>query len=238
MQKDVGALYRKLHGGLNNDILKHWIEHKSDHYTLLRAFSDRPGIGEWLRFKATLVDNMLAGFRKVMNDAGAERMELMPNAFPPPWSLVSGMDYRRVAAHSSAISVKLYTMHWPMMLRFYGDQILKANPGLSGDLLSSALVRWLDIADDDGFPTLTDYSYPPPDVEHPVGEEAQARKINQAQWDAGETPVYVLAHGYGPIDDFRKRLQVAWNSGRHGIWVNRYAYLTDEKLEAIGEICK
>ena len=101
--------------------------------------AEHPGIGQWLQFKAKLVERMLAGFRKVMDDSGGEHMELMPNAFPPPFTAVSGMDFAAAAEHSAAISVKLYTMHWPMILRFYGDQILNANPGLS----SQALVRAL-----------------------------------------------------------------------------------------------
>ena len=39
----------------------------------------------------------------------------------------------------------------------------------------------------------------------------------------------MLAHGYGPIGDFRKRIEVAHKAAQHGLWVNRYAYLTDEK---------
>ncbi len=163
-------------------------------------------------------------------------MELMPNAFPPPFTAVSGMDFAAVAKHSAAISVKLYTMHWPMILRFYGDQLMNANPGLSSQALVRALVKWLDIADDDGLPQLEDYNYPRPNVPHPVGPKAQARKIRQAQAQAGDTPIYVLAHGYGPLDDFRKRIEVAHKAGKHGMWVNRYAYLTDEKLEAIGQV--
>jgi hypothetical protein len=120
-----------------------------------------------------------------------------------------------------------------MMLRFYGDQIMAANPGLSDLLLTKFLVKALDLADDGGFDRLEDYSYPDPDTPHPVGPRAQARKIAQAQADAGDTPVYVLAHGYGPLDDFRKRLEVARDAGKHGYWINRYAYLHDDKLEVI-----
>lgn len=237
MRRDVGALYDKLHGGLSDADLRPWVEDQDQgRYHLLRMLSDAPGVGEWLRFKARLVEDMLAGFRRVMNEAGGERMEMLPNAFPPPWTIPSGMDFRRVARVSSAISCKLYTMHWPMMLRFYGDQILEANPGLDSRLLARFLVRALDLADGEGLPDLTDYAYPTPDTPHPVGEEAQRRKIRQAQRDAGDTPVYVLAHGYGPVDDFRKRLRIAKEAGEHGYWVNRYAYLHDRKLEAIREV--
>ncbi len=236
MQRHVGNLYAKLHGGLRDDDLKAWTDPDGGRYGLMRLLSDYPGVGQMIRFKATLVENMLAGFRKVIDEAGGQHMQMLPNAFPPPWTIASGMDFRRVAKHSTAISCKLYTMHWPMMLRFYGDQILKANPGLSNSLLTRALVEWLDIADDQGLERLEDYNYPPPDAPHPVGSEAMARKIRQAQADAGDTPIYVLAHGYGPIDDYRRRIEVAHLAGPHGMWINRYAYLTDEKLEIIGQV--
>ncbi len=237
MRRAVGALYQKLHGGLTNQDLIPWAEPDGGRYRLLHLLKDIPAILDWLRFKATLVEELIAAFRKVLDAAGAKRVELVPNAFPPPWSLVSGLDFGRVGRHASAIGVKLYTMHWPVMLRFYGDALLKANPQLDEKLLTRALVRWLDIADDAGLPTLRDYVYPEPDQAHPVGSRAQTRKIVEAQIAAGSAPVYALAHGYGPPEDFRSRIEVAWRASRHGVWINRYGYLSDAKLEAIRHVC-
>jgi hypothetical protein len=45
-----------------------------------------------------------------------------------------------------------------------------------------------------------------------------------------------LVHGYGPLGDFCRRLQLVADSGAHGVWINRYGYLSDRKLEAIGKI--
>lgn len=125
-----------------------------------------------------------------------------------------------------------------MILRFYGDTLRKANPRLSDRLLTRTLVRCLDIADDDGLANLDDYGYPEPNVAHPVGEKAQARKIHQAQTDAEDHPILALAHGYGSLDDCRRRLQVAWRAGKHGMWINRYGYLSDAKMKVVAEVCR
>ena len=148
------------------------------------------------------------------------------------------MDYRRNAKHCGSISVKLYGMHWAMMLRFYGDQLSEANPELSDALLVKALVKTLSIADDDGFSSLNEYHYPEPDEAHPVGRQAQLDKIGKALSEAGDTPIHVLAHGYGPLEDFQRRIKIAREASPHGAWVNRYAYLSDDKLDAIGQAFK
>lgn len=238
MQRQTAALYARLLGGLTDADLTPWTTPDGGRHRLLRLLSGSPGVLDLLSFKAALVDELLAGFRDTLTKSAGERIELMPNAFPPPFTLASGMDFVRAGKHSSAISVKLYTMHWPMMLRFYGDALLAANPGTSPELLVRALVRWFDIADDDGLPRLEDYSYPETDAPHPVGLRAQTRKIAEAQAEAGEAPIYALAHGYGPVKDFRRRLKVAWESSPHGIWINRYGYLSDAKLAVIGEVCR
>ena len=215
-----------------------WLEGDGGRYALARLLASRPKLGEWLRFKAALSSELLASFRTALTAGGGNGKELMPNAFPPPFSLISGLDYGRAAASSAAISVKLYTMHWPMMLRFWGEQIAKRNPGLPERTLVRALARFFDIADDGGFERLADYRYPEPDEPHPAGAEAQARKIRHAQSEAGACPVIALAHGYGPAVDFRRRLQTAYRAARGRVWVNRYGYLSDEKLAAIGEVCR
>jgi hypothetical protein len=81
------------------------------------------------------------------------------------------------------------------------------------------------------------YSYPEPEVPHPVSPRALERKIRQARIAAGPVPILALAHGYGPPQDFQARLQVAWESSRGRVWINRYGYLSDEKLELTRQTC-
>jgi hypothetical protein len=238
MQRDTLALYQKLHGGLTDADLANWLDGDGGRYALVRWLTSYPGVLDLLRFKSALVTELLAGFRRTMNEAGAQRMELVAHAFPPPWNLASGVDFSRSASLVNGFCVKLYTMHWAMMLRFYADQILQANRGLSDALLGKVLVRLLDIADDEGLSKATAYHYSGPDEPHPAGTKAMQRKITQARAEAGMTPVFALAHGYGPLDDFRRRLKAAWEASPAGIWVNRYGYLSDAKLTAIGEITR
>ena len=193
------------------------------------------GVVELAEFKATLVDQYLGGLRAVLDDAGGGRIQMAPTAFPPPWSFVSGLDFNRAARHCDELAVKLYSMHWLMMARFYGDQLLQANPGLSSQRLAKCLIQLLDIADNGPEMRVEDFHYPAPEEPHQIGEAPQRRKIQTAQQAAGETPIRVLAHGYGPLDDFRNRINIASRASEYGFWVNRYGYLADEKLDAIGQ---
>lgn len=238
MQRDAQALYQKLHGGLTDSELAGWLEEDGGRYALVRLATQYPGITEMARFKAKLSADLLAGFRQTMNAVGGQRMELLAHAFPPPWNVLSGVDFALSADHVSAYCVKLYTMHWAMILRFYADQILAANPGLSDELLGRVLVRLLDIADDGGLSKATAYHYSEPEEPHPAGTRAMQRKIELARREAGRTTVYALAHGYGPAADFRRRLAAAWQASPAGVWINRYGYLSDEKLGIIGEVTR
>jgi len=237
MRSAAAALYGSLLGRLQTEDLLPWSEPDGGRYRLARALAARPALLDWLRFKAVLVEELLAGFRRALDETGLRRLELVPNAFPPPFSLASGFDFERAARHVDGISVKLYTMHWPMMVSFWGKALKAANPRVDERELVRAVVCWMDIEDGEAKPSLSDYVYPEPEAPHPVGAQAQARKIRWAQREAGKVPVYALAHGYGPLEDFRSRLRTAWNSSERGVWINRYGYLSDAKLEAIGEIC-
>jgi hypothetical protein len=104
--------------------------------------------------------------------------------------------------------------------------------------LIRALIRILDMADDTpgdrGGSTLDHYHYPEPHEPHPVSDGVQQRKIDACfHLVAGQTKVLPLIHGYGPDDDFNRRVKVVADSQAAGVWVNRYGYLGDPKLESI-----
>jgi hypothetical protein len=196
-----------------------------------------PELLEWLRLKAALSTDLLRDWREAILEAGGPEKELSANAVMPPFSFLTGLDFAATAGHVHSISAKLYTMHWALMVRFWGETLIARNPGLDEALLVRALVRALDLADDEpAGDSLAAYAYPPPDQPHPIGDGPQLRKIEQARRQvAGRAPFYALVHGYGPTDDFRRRLRLALRSRADGVWINRYGYLSDTKLDVIAE---
>ncbi len=238
IRRDVQALWDYLHGDLTNADLTDLASPDRGKFTLLRDLGRFPGVVGWLRLKAALSRDLLRDWRTALTSAGGTGKQLSANAFMPPYTLFTGMDFQGAAEHCDSISAKLYTMHWALMVRFWGDALMAANPGLDEALLVRALVNLMDLTD--GEPaglTLATYDYPEPDAPHPIPNEPQRRKINQALASVGgATPLYALVHGYGPTDDFRRRLQLAADSPVQGVWINRYGYLSDEKLDVIREV--
>ncbi|MBM3534794.1 MAG: hypothetical protein FJX60_17335 [Alphaproteobacteria bacterium] len=207
-------------------------------FRLTQALIDRPALAQWLAFKADLSVGIVRCFRDALDQAAPGKL-LVPGAFPPPWTALSGFSFARAASYADAIMVKLFTMHWPMMIRAWGDAIVAANPSLAGrPEVPRILAALFDIVDGAGFDRLQDWRYPEPEEPHPVGVEAQMRKIALAQVEAGSTPIIALAHGYGPVGDFEDRFRTAWNASDRRVWVNRYGYLADAKLDAIGRIVR
>lgn len=230
----AGALRKRLLGGLAPADLAGWAAGRE---TLAGLFGGSPDLARWLAFKAALSSEVIATFRQALDAAGATRIKLVPNAFPPPLADLSGIDFAKLARTSDGVSVKLYTMHWPMMVRAWGDALAAANPALAADPnLGRGVAKLLGFNDDPGPARLADWRYPEPDEAHPVGPQAQTAKIAAARAAAGGLPVYALAHGYGPVDDFEARMRIAWRASGGRVWVNRYGYLADAKLDAIGRV--
>jgi hypothetical protein len=239
IQHDVRLLYTYLHGSLTNQDLLDFASNDRGKFSLLDLYNRFPGVPAWFRLKAALSADLLQHWRNGILEFGGADKKLAANAFMPPFSYITGLDFAAAAQICDSIAPKLYTMHWSLMIKFWGDVLLTTNPALDETLLVRALVNLLDLADgpEDSGRLIEDYGYPEPDEPHPIPTNAQTRKIEQVRAVVrGRAPIYALVHGYGPLDDFRRRLQLVADSPVDGVWINRYGYLSDEKLDAIGEI--
>jgi hypothetical protein len=237
IRTDVLAFYRYLHGSLRNSDLEDFASPDRGKLAILTLFRRYPGVAEWFRLKAALSNDLLRDWSEAIAEYGGPDKELSANAFMPPFSYITGLDFAGAASHCASIAPKLYTMHWSLIIKFWGDVLLAANDGLDETLLVRALVNLLDLADSGGGTKIADYGYPEPDEPHPIPDAPQIRKIRQAMAEAnGRAKIYPLVHGYGPLDDYKRRFKLVADSPADGAWINRYGYLSDDKLSATGAL--
>jgi hypothetical protein len=237
IQREAAALYRYLHGSLSNADLIDFAGPDRGRFTVGSLFNRFPGIADWFRLKAALSTDLLRDYRDAINEAAGPSKMLSANAFMPPLSYFTGMDFTASSAYCDSISPKLYTMHWSLIVKFWAEALLEANQGVDEALLVRALVNMLDLADNQVDATIADYGYPAPNEPHPIPDNPQIRKLNQALSSArGHTKIYALVHGYGPIEDFERRFRLAAESPVDGVWINRYGYLSDAKLDVIRQV--
>jgi hypothetical protein len=196
------------------------------------ALEDYPGAADLLRFKADSVVAAAADLRRTLDDAGASGVALGLNGFAPPWDLVTGMDYRRVHEVVQATRCKLFSFHWPMITRWWAESLLAWNPGLDEQSVLRAVQSALDLPPPatEHRRALADYGMPRPDEPHPITPDALTRKVNRAIRQAGSASCLAYVHGYRPPAEFARVLEAVLASEATGCWVQRYGYLSDEKL--------
>ena len=234
IKSTVSDLYSLIHRGLSNDDLEVLAGSGDLPAWLVSRGIDIGLLTEWFSIKALAVSTLLNDAQETLTENASPDCRLIAHAFPPPWSRLSGMHFKDIARCCDGIAVKLYTMHWSMMLRYYLDQIHNLNPELSEELLIKVLYQYFKISDDPSPVRIMDVKYPGPEDLHARGPVVQADKIIEAQREAVDTPVYALIHGYGTVDDFSERFVTAFDAANGQCWLNRYGYLGDSKLSAIG----
>ena len=239
IEAQVKAFYQYLHGSLTNNDLADFAAADSGRVTQLALLRQYPAVFDWFRLKADLSVDMVRHWRQIIDDANESDTpkKLSANAFMPPLTLFTGFDFGRAAQYCDAVSPKLYTMHWTVMVEFWGRRLLEHNPGLDETLLVHALANLFDLADEPPGDHLADFHYPEPHEAHPVSADAQRRRIGQAiSQGGGGLSVTPLVHGYGPLEDVAGRFELVAGSQADGVWINRYGYLSDAKLDAVGDI--
>lgn len=189
--------------------------------------------------KRASVAAMLRCYRQALDRVAGPRRALEPQVFPPPLSGFSGVDWAALAETADAVGVKLYTMHWPMMARYWARDLVGSSDARTLDVVTAAMADFLGFCDQP-LPDGALLHYPPPDTPHPVGRLAQVHKLQQARQAAAPVPLIAFTHSYGTPDDVRQRVATAASAFPADqparLWVNRYGYLSETKLAQLGRL--
>ena len=90
---------------------------------------------------------LLAQCRAALDALPGPRRRLEPQAFPPPFDALSGFPLRTLEGVADAVGIKLYTMHWPMIARYWTRDLIGAMDGAAADSVALALAEPFDFVD-------------------------------------------------------------------------------------------
>ena len=196
-----------------------------------------PGVYDFFRFKSDVISGLYRDIRLAMDQSGFGHIELVANGWPSPFNRSSGMDYARLAEIVDSVRPKLYTFHWSVLPRWYGQVLKNWNPNLAITSVLQAIKSWFNLPDSIDHPTWSDYHIPAPNDRHPVWFRTFNDRINEvASQVSGRATVIPLAHGYVPLDQWKRTISIIRDSKADGMWVQRYCYLSDEKILALANI--
>jgi hypothetical protein len=237
----MGRFYQKLSNGLTNEQLTSTFGLPIHEAMQALAGQDSMAVQQWLASKAALSTDVVEDWRLVLKEAGRPELELTAHAFMPPYASITGLDFSKVTMHCDSVSPKFYTMHWPLMVKFWSDWLLERNPQMNRDNTVRTVASWMELGTAEEIETHLDrFRYPLPDEPHPISISAQRRKLREVRDQLGPGPATLvpLVHGYGPLDDFATRFAAIAQADVDGVWINRYGYLSDEKLDAVAEVVR
>ena len=219
---------------LTNAHLAEFADGRDVPFAMASVFRDNSAIADVLAFRSTITESYLKRLRQAA-DSVRSGVELVPITFPPPMSLLTGVDFSKYSRHVDAVMIKFFTMHWPMIVTYWSQSIVAINPALDLGLGARAVSTLFDMEDEPSS-DIDDYAYPDPDTPHRAGTQAQLRKVRQATLAADGMPILPSVHAYGPLDDVERRWRMGWEGGEHGMWVNRYGYLSQPKLDLLRKV--
>lgn len=192
-------------------------------------FSAYPVLGALLALRRAVVTDFAKFLRTTVDEASQGNCKLFLHSFPPPLNVATGFEPAAIAPFCDAIGVKFYTMHWPMIEADYLSA-LTSRSDFSPNQVARMLSHLLQLSPDRPRDPNA-IRYPEPLDPHAATSAAIHAKINHVRQVAGGTPVWGMSHGYGPLEDSMRRFRAL---GPGPVQVNRYAYLSDEKLAALG----
>jgi hypothetical protein len=130
----------------------------------------------------------------------------------------------------------LFTFAYSALPRWYGETLLAWNPGLSESQILDALVEWMNLSDDIEERSFADYHIPAPTELHPAELEVYRERLDEVvDQVAGRTKCYPFAHAYLPEPQWKQLIATIRDSRVDGMWVQMYGYLSDRKLETLGQ---
>ncbi len=198
-------------------------------------FAACPALAELLALRRALVTDHARFLKDTVAEATGGRGRMFLQGFPPPLNELTGFDPVALSGVADQLGIKFYTMHWPLIEADYLSA-LKARTDFTPEDIASALARILRLAPPEVARDPARIHYPEPDEPHTAATCDIVTKMQavQAAVPPG-TRICGVTHSYGPTEDVLRRFDAVATGAKGAVQINRYGYMTDEKLSVIGQ---
>lgn len=200
-------------------------------------FAAYPVLQELIALRTAIVTDYARFLRETLDEIDNGRRKIFLQCFPPPLNRATGFDLGTVSSHCDVIGAKLYTMHWPLIELNY-IQWLSRRVDIAPVEIASAVSSVLQLSPRQPRDMDT-IRYPEPHENHPCATQDLVDKLTVARGELShDTPLVAISHAYGPLPDFLRRLEAARQGAQGNVHINRYCYMSDEKLDALSALAK
>ena len=196
------------------------------------------GFNAWLDFKAESVALAVRDLRETMAETDAPNVHVSTGGFSLPWGRMSGASYPDENGPVDVQRVKLYSFHWLMMVRWWTEAIMSWNRG--SDLRATNMTRatmslfGLELEHKPSEITPDLFGMPDPDESHNLTPGSYTHRLENAlSRRSHQAPLMPVVHAYRSVEDFASLMQTIRPFARRGVWIQRYGYLSDEKLDVL-----
>jgi hypothetical protein len=197
-----------------------------------------PGFDAWLDFKAESVALAIADLRGVMTEEGAGHLLVSTVEPALPWGRISGAAFARAGRGVDRQYINLFSAHWLMMVRWWSESILAWNRGsdITPELAIRGMMALFGITLEHPVTDLSPATFgmPARDVPHNLTPASYTDRLENAlALQPNQAPVLPLVHAYRPVDDFARQLETVRPYAMNGLWIRRFGYLCDRKLDLL-----
>lgn len=239
----LGIDFAALRDGCNtvlSDLASGAVRHKAIALEDMESFRESlfaayPVLAELLALRTAIVTDYARFLRKTVDQASDGRCQLFLQTFPPPLNRVTGFDLPAASAYCDMVGVKLYTMHWPLIERNIMNALTERTDFAPREI-ARALSAILGLSPR-GERDPDTIRYPEPEEAHPCDRADLVAKTREARNQLPpDTRMCGITHAYGPVDDVLHRFKAVAEGADGQVHVNRFGYLSDAKLQGIGDI--
>lgn len=195
------------------------------------------GVASLFEFKRLSVVRFVKGLRDLLVSRGLGHLKLRLPGFAWPMCIASGLDYTLAGQLPNVVvETKMYRFHWGLMVRWYANDLSLIHGNSSPADWVPFVLGMLEL--ESGDLSYDKFRMPRPDEIGAISLETERKKQECALEAVGANRrnLGVRVHGYGPRPMFQDRLKTAALEGFSEIGVQRFGYLSDEKLTDIGRL--